>query len=369
MFGKMGPSMEAKILLPLRTLAYGTAPHSWCDYYQMSQSMARVCCREFNKAIPLLFSSEYLRLPTANDLKAVAGLHKKVHGVDGMFGSLDCMHTYWKNCPVALQSSYKGRQSGPTIVLEAIADYNLWFWHVSYGYSGAMNDLNILNISPLLEKWTEGSFGALERDSTVVPFSVGGESFERMYVLVDGIYPKYSRFVRGLPQPITEEETRFTQWQESARKDIERAFGVLQCKWKVLSYPIHTMNIESIASLMECCLILHNMAVSDRVMGDATERYCPFDGESIPQEEELPVHFEDEQETPRSTMEDVVTRETPSAVTSVKQFEGLLASTVAYRKEWNALKDPTEWGRLQRALMAFKGRPQANDCNKETSSI
>jgi Plant transposon protein len=130
---------------------------------------------------------------------------------------------YWKNCPTAWQQSFKGKASGPTIVLEAIADYNLWFWHLSYGYSGALNDLNILNLSPLLNKLTDGSFIELERSTGVVPFSFPGTAreFDKTFLLVDGIYPKYSRFVRGYKEPITPFEEKFIEWQESARKDVE----------------------------------------------------------------------------------------------------------------------------------------------------
>jgi Plant transposon protein len=105
--------------------------------------------------------------------------------------SLDCMHTtYWKNCPVAAwQQSFKGKSGGPTIVFEAVADHCLWFWHASYGYSGAMNDLNILNQSPLVRKMTDGSFSAIKREARVVPFSIIGEQFDKLFMLVGGIYP------------------------------------------------------------------------------------------------------------------------------------------------------------------------------------
>jgi Plant transposon protein len=67
-------------------------------------------------------------------------MHK---GVEGMLGSLDCMHVYWKNWPVAWQGSQTGKPGKPTIVLEAFADYNLWFWHSSFGWPGSLNDINI----------------------------------------------------------------------------------------------------------------------------------------------------------------------------------------------------------------------------------
>jgi hypothetical protein len=44
------------------------------------------------------YDEEYLCIPDALDLKIVK-LHKEHHGVNGIFVSLDCMHTPWKNCP------------------------------------------------------------------------------------------------------------------------------------------------------------------------------------------------------------------------------------------------------------------------------
>jgi Plant transposon protein len=201
----VGPSLEAKVLLPIKVLAYGVAPHAFSDYFQMSISQGSRCCTMFYKQIPILFGDKFNRSPTTQDLVAINQLHWRVHGVEGMVGSLDGMRAYWKNCPVAWQQSYKGKESGPTIVLEAIADYNLWLWHTSYGYAGAMNGLNILNLSPLLESITNGTFAKLESEAGTVPFVIDSQQFIRMFFLVDGIYPKYSRFVRGFKEAITEE--------------------------------------------------------------------------------------------------------------------------------------------------------------------
>jgi hypothetical protein len=38
--GKKGASLESKILLPLKTLAFGTAEHAFLDYFQMSKALA-----------------------------------------------------------------------------------------------------------------------------------------------------------------------------------------------------------------------------------------------------------------------------------------------------------------------------------------
>ena len=91
-----------------------------------------------------------------------------------MLGSLDCMHTAWDKCPVGWQGSFKnGKKKKPSIVLEAACDYHLWFWHASYGYAGTMNDLNILNLSPLLEMIVSGDLAKLEEE--VTPYNIGDE--------------------------------------------------------------------------------------------------------------------------------------------------------------------------------------------------
>ena len=127
-FGNEVPSLEARILLPLKCLAYGVPPHTFMDYFSMSKTCARDCYYEFTKAIRAIYVSEYLGKSTQEDLKAINLLHKNVHrGVDGLLGSLDCMHTYWNKCPVAWKGQYKKGIEKPSIVLEGMADYHLFF--------------------------------------------------------------------------------------------------------------------------------------------------------------------------------------------------------------------------------------------------
>jgi hypothetical protein len=140
MCGREGASVEAKVLLPLTAIAHGIAPHLLCVNSQvLSQTMARRIYRVFIETMQQVYDGdEYMRTPTATDLKAIlCTLHRRVHGVSGtMLGSLDCMLTKWKNCPMEWQGVFKeGREkSMSTIVMEAVCDYYLWFWHVCRRY-------------------------------------------------------------------------------------------------------------------------------------------------------------------------------------------------------------------------------------------
>ena len=56
-----------------------------------------------------------------------------------------------------MAGQYKGKEKSLTIVLEAVADQSLWIWHVFFGTAGALNDINVLDQSPLFEGQIAGT--------------------------------------------------------------------------------------------------------------------------------------------------------------------------------------------------------------------
>ena len=348
---RTGASMDCRILLAMKTLGYGVAAHCFGDYFQMSPQLCRDCLIYFCRDVKNIFQAEFLRCPSSEDMKNIVAYHKAVHKMPGMLGSLDCTHTTWKNCPKAFHGSYMGKSRKPTIVLEAVCDYNLWFWHVSYGYCGSMNDINILNLSPLLERMLDGTFDRLEDEADdVVPYTIGGEEFNKAYFLTDGIYPRYSRFVKGMKVPITEEEKRFTGWQESARKDIERAFGVLKEKFQFVSRPIKLHSINEIAERIACCLILHNIAVMDRTTDQMPGgRYNPLKALTCHTPRETPANVP----TPNDRAEKQHSLSDSSASGLDQMPEVELRNWATQRGEaWKCLKNKPEHARLQKAMIA-----------------
>ena len=109
------------------------------------------------------------------------------------------MHWAWKNCPKAHQGQYQGKEKYPSLILEAVADYELWIWHAFFGSPGSLNDINVLNRSPVFARLTQG-------ESAAVEFTVNGNTYDRGYYLADGIYPPYATLVKTFPHPSTEME-------------------------------------------------------------------------------------------------------------------------------------------------------------------
>ncbi|GJR01415.1 ALP1-like protein isoform X1 [Tanacetum coccineum] len=115
-----------------------------------------------------------------------------------------------RNCPKAWHGQFaRGDKKYPTIMLEAVASYNLWIWHTFFGVSGANNDLTVLNNSPLFDD-------LLDDIALVAPFGCNGVTFEKGYYLAEGIYPQWSSFVKSFTVANSEKNALFKRKQESA---------------------------------------------------------------------------------------------------------------------------------------------------------
>ncbi|KAF8403823.1 hypothetical protein HHK36_011929 [Tetracentron sinense] len=131
----------------------------------------------------------YLRPPNNDDIARLLAVGEN-HGFFGMLGNIDCMHWKWKNCPIAWKGMYSGHVCEPMIILEAVVSY--------------------------------------------VNYSINGNDYDMVYYLVDGIYPQWSTFVKTIPSPQGNKQKYFVIAQKSARKDVERAFGVLQARFAIV---------------------------------------------------------------------------------------------------------------------------------------
>ena len=79
----------------------------------------------------------------------------------------------------------------------------------------------------------------------------------------DGIYPNRSTFVKTIPCPQGLKKKHFAKAQESARKYLERAFGVLQARFAIVRGPARFWDEETLADIMKACIIMHNMVIED----------------------------------------------------------------------------------------------------------
>ncbi|GKD19977.1 ALP1-like protein [Tanacetum coccineum] len=183
--GREGISPLIKCTSAIRQLAYGVNASFLDEYMQISERSSRLALDHFCQAVMEIYGPEFLRKPTVTDVEKLYRHHEEKHGFPGMLGSLDCTDWEWFGCPYAFKGQYVRRDHGsnPFILLEAVASQDLWIWHAFFGVAGR------------------------------------------------------------IPEPADDDHKRilFKQKQESARKDVERAIGVLKKKWAILANPARAL--------------------------------------------------------------------------------------------------------------------------------
>ena len=121
-------------------------------------------------------------------------------------------------------------------------------------------------------------------------FEVSGHQYKKGYYLADGIYPQWSPFVKTISNPQGEKRARFAQAQESARKDVERAFGVLQSYWAIVRHPARTWSSKKMWEVMTAYVIMHNMIVEDERPEDIGFQGFQYQGTNVVPER-IPATF------------------------------------------------------------------------------
>ena len=118
--------------------------------------------------------------------------------------------------PTAWKGMYSRGTRKPTIVLEAVASSDLWIWHAFFGAPGTMNDLNILDRSPVFDE-------IINVNAPEVNFYVNGREYHLAYYLADGIYPKWATFIQSIRLP----QGQRIVYLLSTKKPCEKMLSVL----------------------------------------------------------------------------------------------------------------------------------------------
>ena len=139
-----------------------------------------------------------------------------------------------------------------------------------------MNDLNILDCSPLFDN-------AIQGVAPEVDFVVNRHTYKCAYWLADGIYAPYACFVKSIPKPKTRMQRFFSTSQEAKRKDIECAFRILPARFHILTSGCCLWDRVAMGSVIKTCVILHNLVID-------YEREHSLDPGYISSDNYIPLH-------------------------------------------------------------------------------
>lgn len=125
------------------------------EFVSIGKTTAIQCLKQFVQGIIEIYGPEYLCPPNEEELKKITKEYE-MRGFPGCKGSIDGMHWVWKNCPTGWAGQFQGKEKKAMIVLEAVASKSTRIWHAFFGVPGSLNDINVLNQSPIFQRFLSG---------------------------------------------------------------------------------------------------------------------------------------------------------------------------------------------------------------------
>jgi hypothetical protein len=133
---------------------------------------------------------------------------------------------------------YRGHSKGCIIILEAVASQICGFGTSSL----AWQDLIMISMCCNDLRFSQGC----GRSTHGYNYEINSHQYPKGYYLEDGIYPSWFTFAKTISTPENEKQIAFSREHGGCRKDVERAFGVLQARWAFVRHPARILSLNTI---------------------------------------------------------------------------------------------------------------------------
>ena len=268
-------STPKRVAIALWRLAGNGSFREIAAHFDVGKSTCVTITKEFCQALNLL-SRQFIKFPTScrETLRAIAQF-QDVCQIPQAVGAIDGTHIeiIAPENPV----DYFDREHRYSVTMQAVVGGNLLFLDTAIGYPGSMHDARVLRSTELFRKAESGEI----LNEPVV--AVNGAQ-RRPLLLGDGAYPRLPWLTKPFPNNVNLNDVQrsFNRRLSSARVVVERAFGVLKGRWRILLKRLDN-RFANVSEIILSCCILHNICqeagdeydeeeIIQRVI--AIERHC-----------------------------------------------------------------------------------------------
>ena len=129
---------------------------------------------------------------------------------------------------------------------------NLLFLHVATGYPGSIHDGRMWRSSGIFQK-------VENREIFLCPEEIVENIRIKPLILADGAYPLSRYLMKPYPltNALTPTQIKFNKKLSGARVNVERAFGILKARWRMLLKRLDSQ-ITNVSDTIIACCVLHN---------------------------------------------------------------------------------------------------------------
>ena len=139
-----------------------------------------------------------------------------------------------------------------TVNTQGIVGANLLFLHVATGYPGSSHDARVWRATDIFEK-------IRSNEILQYPEEIIENVRVKPLMLGDGAYPLSTYVMKPYPysNALSREQINFNKKLPAARVNIERAFGIVKARWRILLKRLDSQ-ITNVSDTILACFILHN---------------------------------------------------------------------------------------------------------------
>jgi hypothetical protein len=251
--------LEFKLMICLRILARDNLLDDIGELFNVGKTTAHELFLTFIRNMSGKLLSEYVKVPVGEEFEKLKETYTKL-GFPGCIGSIDCTHIAWDNCPVGYTNLNTGKEGYPTVSFEVVADHHRRILNCSNYFFGSASDKNIVRNDPFPVSVLDGTFAEQRNLSFELSMENGMKmKWDGCYFLSDQGYLRVFGFVDPISTPLSREESLFSEWIESVRKDVECTFGILKSRFRFLRNKVRSHTADILQQAFQTCCILHNM--------------------------------------------------------------------------------------------------------------
>ena len=217
------------------------------DLYKIGLSSSQRAVTQFCGAIKKSLLRKFISWPSASTQDKYAQEFQDLHQIPYVVRAVDGSHIPIVT-PRLHTPDYYNHKEFYSIILQGVVFAKCLFWDFDIGWAGSMHDANF---------WSRTAIGQHCETGKLSPYTLVG----------DAAYPCRPWMLapfKGYKDDLSREEYYWNFVQSSTRMCVERAFGMLKGRWRILLKRMD-VQLKNVPDLVSTCLVLHNMCI---IFGD-----------------------------------------------------------------------------------------------------
>jgi len=228
--------------------------------------------KKFCAKMAQVMSKEWIKMPAnVEELTRISNVYAS-KGFPGACGSVDGVQIGWEGCPFAYRTSFTGKEGYATLGFNVSVTHDMRIVHVVSTFAGRFNDKTKLLHDDYVRRLRDGFYSGFEYEV----FDAEGRRHvvKIPYVICDNGYHRWLQMMCPFKTTSIYYLALWSKLLESLRKDVERTFGVMKKRFRILKVPLLFREASFVQDIFVCCAVLHNMLLEyDHQFDDGNFRY------------------------------------------------------------------------------------------------